>query len=149
MTTLTLEQQQQADEVVANEVAAMLTMPLPPIKERLFKVGWSYAVWLTKNSLAPSDSRHAEWLTKSRDCSKEHAASMYDLVMSGAKVKCGVRAVLNRKDGRIDTALTMRTIKSGCQDMELILDLVQRTQKSAGKRLGDVMDFARNAGLDV
>lgn len=118
-------------------------------KQTLFKVGWSYDVFLRKNSLPPSPQASETWRTLSQEHSKAQLESMRELANMGAKVVCKAKAVYNAKDGRFDTSLTARVIKPGCKDQDMILEAVQSAHKRASKRLSDMRSAAAGMGVIV
>lgn len=118
-------------------------------KQTLFRVGWNYSTFLSKNGLPPGPIAHNEWLSLSRDASKGQIDSMRELAFAGAKTKVAVKAVLNRKDGRFDTSMTARVVKPGCDDMELIADAVRKSIARDSKRQHEMMGIASRLGVII
>lgn len=121
----------------------------PAAKQTLFKVGWSYDVFLRKNGLPPSAAANEEWLALSRQASKAQVDEMHTMSLAGAKTVCKQSAVFSTKDGRYNTVLTAKVVKPGCADIELIENALLRAQKSASKRLSAMRMAAAHQGVIV
>lgn len=127
---------------IANSTATDTVKP-----SMLFKVGWNYGTYLSKNNLPPSEHNQLEWLALSRKASKEQVELIASLSASGMKTKCTKRAVFNARDGRFDTSLTARVVQPGCDDPDLIQDTILAAQKRASDRLSDMRATARKLGV--
>lgn len=118
-----------------------------PVKQTVFKVGWSYDVFLRKNQLPPSEHAQREWLSLSRDASKAHVEMIAQLANAGAKCKGSRKAVFNRTDNRFDTVLSVRVTQPGCNDSELITDALVSSRMRFAKTIELMEAVARHQGI--
>lgn len=115
-------------------------------KEVLYRVGWSYSIYLSRNGFSPSAHASEDWLRRAREASKRQVALIAELSSAGAKTRCSQKAVFNKRDGRWDTALTARVVKPGCSDQDLIVDALTKAQQRASKSLSDMRQAAIGQG---
>jgi hypothetical protein len=118
-----------------------------PVKQTVFKPGWSYSLFLSRNGYAPSEVREGQWRSLNKEANHKQVTDMRTLALAGAKTKIGQRAVFNSKDGRFDTSLTARVVQAGCSDADLIADCLLRARLSASKRLDAMSAVAASHGV--
>lgn len=118
-----------------------------PVKATVFKVGFSYDVFLRKNGIPPSEHAQKEWLTLSREANKNHVATIAQLAASGAKCKGKRKAVFNRTDQRFDTRLTVEVTQPGCNDSELITEALLGARMRFAKTLELMEAVANHQGI--
>lgn len=115
-------------------------------KQVLFRAGWSYKLFLVRNGYSPTPERDQEFRQLCKEASASQLQAMQDAFLVGCKTKVAVKAILNRRDGRYDTSMTARVVTPGCKDRELILEALERLEKSASNRIADARMIARNHG---